>query len=107
MYSSLWYRRVIVGLSFQKLEVSPSVRSNTSEWALRTRPASINQQQPTSNNHFHENARHHLPNRKLLSNTPTLTMSFLFGGARPQPSSAEKIAAAEAEIEMVSGMFNQ
>jgi hypothetical protein len=34
-------------------------------------------------------------------------MSFLFGGARPQPSSAEKIAAAEAEIEMVSGMFNQ
>lgn len=34
-------------------------------------------------------------------------MSFLFGGGRPQPSSAEKIAAAEAEIEMVSGMFNQ
>jgi mitochondrial import inner membrane translocase subunit TIM10 len=35
-------------------------------------------------------------------------MSFLFGGAaRPQPSSAEKIAAAEAEIEMVSNMFNQ
>ncbi|KAF2170160.1 hypothetical protein M409DRAFT_19766 [Zasmidium cellare ATCC 36951] len=34
-------------------------------------------------------------------------MSFLFGGQRPQPSSAEKIAAAEAEIEMVSNMFNQ
>ncbi|KAI7536429.1 hypothetical protein KC343_g19960, partial [Hortaea werneckii] len=34
-------------------------------------------------------------------------MSFLFGGGRPQPSSQEKIAAAEAEIEMVSGMFNQ
>ncbi|KAK1076629.1 protein transporter tim10 [Friedmanniomyces endolithicus] len=35
-------------------------------------------------------------------------MSFLFGGgARPQPTSAEKIAAAEAEIEMVSNMFNQ
>jgi import inner membrane translocase subunit TIM10 len=34
-------------------------------------------------------------------------MSFLFGGGRPQPSSAEKIAAAEAEIEMVSNMFNQ
>ncbi len=33
-------------------------------------------------------------------------MSFLFG-QRPQPSSAEKIAAAEAEIEMVSNMFNQ
>lgn len=33
-------------------------------------------------------------------------MSFLFG-SRPQPSSAEKIAAAEAEIEMVSNMFNQ
>jgi len=36
-----------------------------------------------------------------------LVMSFLFGGGRPQPSSAEKIAAAEAEIEMVSDMFNR
>jgi len=34
-------------------------------------------------------------------------MSFLFGGGRPQPSSAQKIEAAEAEIEMVSNMFNQ
>lgn len=34
-------------------------------------------------------------------------MSFLFGGARHQPSSAEKIAAAETEIEMVANMFNQ
>jgi len=34
-------------------------------------------------------------------------MSFLFGGGRPQPSSAEKIAAAETEIEMVSDMFNR
>lgn len=34
-------------------------------------------------------------------------MSFLGFGARPPPSSAEKIAAAEAEIEMVSNMFNQ
>lgn len=33
-------------------------------------------------------------------------MSFLFGG-RPQLSSAEKIAAAETEIEMVSDMFNR
>ncbi|MCJ1479538.1 protein transporter tim10 [Lambiella insularis] len=33
-------------------------------------------------------------------------MSFIFGG-RPQPSSAEKIAAAETEIEMVSDMFNR
>jgi import inner membrane translocase subunit TIM10 len=33
-------------------------------------------------------------------------MSYLFN-QRPQPSSAEKIAAAEAEIEMVSNMFNQ
>lgn len=38
----------------------------------------------------------------------TTTMSFLgFGGARPQPSSEQKIAAAEAEIEMVSNMFTQ
>ncbi|MCJ1253702.1 protein transporter tim10 [Lignoscripta atroalba] len=33
-------------------------------------------------------------------------MSFLFGG-RPQLSSAEKISAAESEIEMVSDMFNR
>jgi len=33
-------------------------------------------------------------------------MAFLFGG-RPQLSSAEKIAAAETEIEMVSDMFNR
>jgi len=34
-------------------------------------------------------------------------MSFLFGGGRPQPSSAEKIAAAETEVEMVSDMFSR
>ncbi|MCJ1469988.1 protein transporter tim10 [Pseudocyphellaria aurata] len=33
-------------------------------------------------------------------------MSFLFGG-RPQLSSAEKIAAAELEVEMVSDMLNR
>ena len=33
-------------------------------------------------------------------------MSFLFGGGgRPQPSSEQKIAAAENEVEMVSDMF--
>ncbi|KIV96875.1 Mitochondrial import inner membrane translocase subunit tim10 [Exophiala mesophila] len=34
-------------------------------------------------------------------------MSFLFGGGRPQPSSAEKIAAVETEMEMVSDMFSR
>ncbi|KKY22784.1 putative mitochondrial intermembrane space translocase subunit [Phaeomoniella chlamydospora] len=34
-------------------------------------------------------------------------MSFLFGAGRPQPSSAEKIAAAETEVELVSDMFNR
>jgi len=34
-------------------------------------------------------------------------MSFLFGGGPKAPSSAEKIAAAETEIEMVSDMFNR
>ncbi|KIX00804.1 mitochondrial import inner membrane translocase subunit tim10 [Rhinocladiella mackenziei CBS 650.93] len=34
-------------------------------------------------------------------------MSFLFGGGRPQPTSAEKIAAAETEVEMVSDMFSR
>jgi import inner membrane translocase subunit TIM10 len=34
-------------------------------------------------------------------------MSYLFGGGRAQPSSAEKIAAAETEIDMVSDMFNR
>ncbi|KAK8187425.1 mitochondrial intermembrane space translocase subunit Tim10 [Phyllosticta capitalensis] len=33
-------------------------------------------------------------------------MSFLFGG-RQQPSSEQKLAAAEAEVEMVSDMFNR
>lgn len=33
-------------------------------------------------------------------------MSFMFGG-RPQPSSAEKIAAAESELEMITGMVNR
>ena len=44
--------------------------------------------------------------QELLNHTAIMSM-FGFGGARPQPSSAEKIAAAEAEIEMVSNMFNQ
>lgn len=35
-----------------------------------------------------------------------LNMSFLFGGP-PKMSSAEKIAAAETEVEMVSDMFNR
>lgn len=39
--------------------------------------------------------------------TGVANMSFLGFGGRPQPSSAEKIAAAEAEIEMVGNMFNQ
>lgn len=45
----------------------------------------------------------------VKKNPPTHTeiMSFLFGGGRPQPSSAEKIAAVEAEIEMVSDMYNR
>ncbi|RMZ84457.1 hypothetical protein DV738_g769, partial [Chaetothyriales sp. CBS 135597] len=34
-------------------------------------------------------------------------MSFLFGGGRAPPSSAEKIAAAETEIEMITDMFNR
>jgi import inner membrane translocase subunit TIM10 len=34
-------------------------------------------------------------------------MSFLFGGGRPQPSSEQKIAAAENEVEMVSDMFQR
>jgi hypothetical protein len=36
----------------------------------------------------------------------TIIMSFLFGGA-PKMSSAEKIAAAETEVEMISDMFNR
>jgi len=34
-------------------------------------------------------------------------MSGMFGFGRPQPSSAEKIAAAETEMEMVADMFNR
>ena len=35
------------------------------------------------------------------------TMSFSLFGGRPQPSSEQKIAAAETEVEMVSDMFNR
>ena len=34
-------------------------------------------------------------------------MSFLFGGGRPQMSSAQKIEAAETELELVTDMFNR
>lgn len=34
-------------------------------------------------------------------------MSFLFGGQRPQPSSAEKIAMAEAELDLIQDMYNK
>lgn len=37
-------------------------------------------------------------------NTPTMSM---FGFGRPQPSSAEKIAAAEQEMDLVTDMFNK
>lgn len=43
------------------------------------------------------------PYKALLS----VKMSYLFGGGRPQPSSAEKLAAAETEVEMVSDMLNR
>lgn len=42
----------------------------------------------------------------LIFSSSSINMSFLFGG-RPQLSSAEKIAAAETEVEMVSDMFNR
>ena len=34
-------------------------------------------------------------------------MSFLFGGGRPQPSSAEKLSMAEAELELITDMYNK
>jgi len=34
-------------------------------------------------------------------------MSFLFGGGRPQISSAEKIAMAEAELDLIQDMYNR
>jgi len=34
-------------------------------------------------------------------------MSGMFGFGRPQPSSAEKIAAAEQEMDLVTDMFNK
>jgi hypothetical protein len=53
-------------------------------------------------------ATHHHRTTSALQTTPNqATMSYLFGGGRPAPSSAEKIAAAEAEIDMVSDMFNR
>jgi hypothetical protein len=37
----------------------------------------------------------------------TASMSGMFGFGRPQPSSAEKIAAAEQEMDLVTDMFNK
>jgi hypothetical protein len=54
--------------------------------------------------YLNQQYKKHLENPK---SRPWWKMSFLFGGGRPQPSSAEKIAAAEQEIEMVSDMFNR
>jgi hypothetical protein len=40
--------------------------------------------------------------------TPILTaIMSMFGFGRPQPSSAEKIAAAEQEMDLVTDMFNK
>ena len=57
-----------------------------------------------------ETTRYPLQTLSILSlKTPfkPSKMSFLFGGGRPQLSSAEKIAAAETEVEMISDMFNR
>ena len=52
------------------------------------------------------------PSPKVSENfvTPVLTQNAImsmFGMGRPQPSSAEKIAAAEQEIDLVTDMFNK
>jgi hypothetical protein len=84
------------------------VRSNTSESERNAHTASIHQTTTTYHSQLKLPPRTYTP--KPSNHTQTQThpkMSFLFGQGRPQPSSAEKIAAAEAEIEMVSNMFNQ
>jgi hypothetical protein len=67
----------------------------------------IKRQQPNTRNSNHQKRTYIRTLTKPLPHTTHSKMSFLFGQGRPQPSSAEKIAAAEAEIEMVSNMFNQ
>ena len=47
------------------------------------------------------------PHSLHIVSEAAFTMSFSMFGSRPQPSSAEKIAAAEAEIEMINGMVNR
>jgi hypothetical protein len=50
---------------------------------------------------------HQLPSNLHPKSIPiAYIMSFLFGGA-PKMSSAEKISAAETEVEMISDMFNR
>jgi hypothetical protein len=45
------------------------------------------------------------PSNRIYRKTANMSM---FGGfGRPQPSSAEKIAAAEAEMDLVTDMFNK
>jgi hypothetical protein len=75
---------------------------------MRIQHQSIKPQQPNTNQR-QSTYLHTLTLSQQTINHPQHIpkMSFLFGQGRPQPSSAEKIAAAEAEIEMVSNMFNQ
>jgi hypothetical protein len=44
---------------------------------------------------------------QLSTNRRALAIMSMFGFGRPQPSSAEKIAAAEQEMDLVTDMFNK
>lgn len=92
----------------RKLDVPERFLHQRAHETQPKQPTSIHQTATLHVNQQNPHELHSQPN-KLQNRHPQhlARMSFLFGGGRPQPSSAEKIAAAEAEIEMVSGMFNQ
>lgn len=54
----------------------------------------------------HHRRQNTLPHTSTNPNSQSIIMS-MFGLGRPQPSSAEKIAAAEQEMDLVTDMFNK
>lgn len=91
-----------------KLPPPKSSRRHHHRFPRRSKKSKQHQSIPT-HSHLRRAIKHDAPSAiRLLSNshTQTLDMSFLFGG-KPQLSSEQKIAQAEAEIDMVSDMYSR
>lgn len=77
------------------------ILSEDQEFRAPAPPPGTRAEQTSSSTSHTLHTNHHKP-----PPTQTANMS-MFGLGRPQPSSAEKIAAAEQEMDMVTDMFNK